>query len=222
MENLQISKRLMSSKQIAERTGKRHDHVIRDIRNMIIELDSPHLGDDDYKIIKDSREYDSEILLNERLSLCLASGYSVALRMAIIDDWARLKITVLIPETYGQALIEAGRLALELESKNLLIEKMQPKVDFYDTVTDSKDAIDLGTASKVLAMGYGRTILFRKLREKGILMKNNIPYQDGIDKGWFRLIETSWSKPNGDSHVYFKTLVFQKGLDEIRKLLSEK
>ena len=116
--------------------------------------------------------------------------------------------------------MEAGRLALEIESKNLLIETMQPKVDFYDTVTDSKDAIDLGTASKVLKLGYGRTTLFKNLREKGVLMRNNIPYQDKVDCGWFRVIETSWSKPNGDSHVYCKTLVLQKGLDGIRRLLS--
>jgi len=125
-----------------------------------------------------------------------------------------------IPTSYAQALLEAGRLALEIESKNLLIEEMQPKVDFYNTVTNSKDAIDLGTASKVLKLGYGRTTLFKNLRDIGILMKNNIPYQEKVDAGWFQVVETSWSKPNGDSHLYCKTLVLQKGLDGIRRLLA--
>lgn len=88
------SNNLMSSKRIAEKTGKRHDNVIRDINKMLIELrteDSSNLRDNEYQEVEDQRGYVSEIFLNERLCLCLASGYSIALRMAIIDDWAEMK-----------------------------------------------------------------------------------------------------------------------------------
>jgi phage regulator Rha-like protein len=84
----------MSSKRIAEKTGKQHAHVLRDIRSMLDELskiDNPNLDDTKYQIVADERGYTSEIKLNERLSLCLAAGYSVVLRMAIIDDWAQMK-----------------------------------------------------------------------------------------------------------------------------------
>jgi phage antirepressor YoqD-like protein len=223
-EIIKSNGKLMSSKRIAERTGKQHSHVIRDIRNMVSELekDNPKMDSADYQVvIHPTTNLTSEILLNERLSLCLASGYSIPLRMAIIDDWGKMKAENTIPATYAQALLEAGRLALEIENKNILIEEMKPKADFYDVVTDSKDAVDLGIASKVLKLGYGRTTLFKNLRDEGVLMKNNIPYQEKVDAGWFTVVETSWSKPNGDSHIYYKTFVLQKGLDGIRKLLTK-
>jgi anti-repressor protein len=125
-----------------------------------------------------------------------------------------------VPQSYAAALLEAGRIALELENTQAKLLEAQPKVEFYDAVTESTDCIDLGTAAKVLNIGFGRTTMFEKLRELKVLMPNNQPYQSEIDNGNFRVIETKWSKPNGDTHVYFKTMVFQKGLDYIRKLLQ--
>jgi len=40
---IQNSEKTMSSKRIAEKTGKLHSHVLRDIRNMVDELDNPIL-----------------------------------------------------------------------------------------------------------------------------------------------------------------------------------
>ena len=48
-------------------------------------------------------------------------------------------------------------LALESEEKRLLAEakivELQPKADFYDCVTDSKDTCDISTVAKVLDLG---------------------------------------------------------------------
>lgn len=85
---------MMSSKRIAEKTGKEHSNVLRDIRNMIGELSESqdsNLNPDEYEEVKARNGMTAEILLNERLSLCLASGYSISLRMMIIDDWALMK-----------------------------------------------------------------------------------------------------------------------------------
>lgn len=112
------------------------------------------------------------------------------------------------------------KLALENQHLKALRDADQPKVEFYEAVTGSSDVTDLGTVAKLLNIpGLGRTKLFAQLREKRILMKNNRPYQAYVDRGWFRVVESKWTNPNGTQHVYFKTVVFQKGVAGIRELL---
>jgi phage antirepressor YoqD-like protein len=95
-----------------------------------------------------------------------------------------------------------------------------PKVEFYNAVTDSTDAIDIGEAAKVLNLEFGRNKLFEFLREQGILMHDNIPYQKYIDAGYFRVIESRYTIPTGETKISLKTVVYQIGLDYIRKLVS--
>jgi len=99
------------------------------------------------------------------------------------------------------------------------IETDKPKVEFFDQVADSKDAVDLGTAARVLNMGIGRNRLFEILRDNKILMDNNQPYQKYIDRGYFRTVEQKYTKPDGTTCISIKTLVYQRGLDYIRKIL---
>jgi phage antirepressor YoqD-like protein len=102
------------------------------------------------------------------------------------------------------------------------LDEAKPKVEFYDAVTGSKDAIDIGIVAKVLDVGIGRNQLFQFLRDNNILMKNNIPYQRYIDAEFFRVIESKYVMPDGENKISFKTLVYQIGVDYIRKLLKEK
>lgn len=117
----------------------------------------------------------------------------------------------------------ATRLKEEMEGRakaERQIEQDKPKVEFFDQVAESKDAIDLGTAAKVLNMGIGRNRLFEVLRDKRILMNDNKPYQNYIDRGYFRVIEQKYTKPDGSTNISIKTLVYQRGLDYIRKVLT--
>ena len=111
--------------------------------------------------------------------------------------------------------------AKQLESYQKEIALLKPKAEFFDQVADSKTAIEIGEAAKVLNMGIGRNKLFQFLREQGILMNNNQPYQQYIDRGYFRVIEQKYTKPDGTTHINIKTLVYQRGLDYIRKLLKK-
>lgn len=126
----------------------------------------------------------------------------------------------MIPKTYPEAL---RALADETEKRQAIeaqIATMLPKAEFFDAVADSKDAFDIGSAAKVLNMGIGRNRLFEFLRDKQVLMDNNQPYQTYVDRGYFRTIEQKYNKPDGSTQINIKTLVYQKGLDFIRKLLS--
>lgn len=101
-------------------------------------------------------------------------------------------------------------------------ERMKPKAEFFDAVTDSKDAIDMGQVAKVLNYpGIGRNKLFEILRDNGILQQNNQPYQKYIDCGYFRVIEQKYEVKPGEIRINIKTLVFQKGVDYIKKLLDK-
>lgn len=128
----------------------------------------------------------------------------------------------IIPRNYGEALLEAGRLALELENANAKILENKPKIDFYEAVTESKDTIDMGTVAKVLNFkSVGRNKLFEILRDEKVLMQNNQPFQKYIDLEWFRQVESKFNMPNGDVKINIKTVVFQKGLEGIRKVLKK-
>lgn len=80
----------MSSREIAELTGKRHDHVLRDVKRMLedLEEDLPKFG----AIYRDekNREY-PEYRLPKDLSICLVAGYDAKLRLTIIRRWEELE-----------------------------------------------------------------------------------------------------------------------------------
>lgn len=119
----------------------------------------------------------------------------------------------------------ATQLKEERQKRTMLEAKAQedaPKVEFFDAVADSKTAIPMGEVAKILDCNIGRNKLFSILRKKKVLMESNVPYQTYIDAGYFRVIETKYTKPNGDVCINVKTLVLQKGVDYIRKVLRKK
>lgn len=110
-----------------------------------------------------------------------------------------------------------------IENLNQQLLEAKPKVDFYNAVADSKTAIPMDQVAKVLSIpGVGRNKLFQLLRDMKVLQSNNIPYQEYVDRGYFRVIESKYTKPNGETNISIKTLVYQRGVDFIRKKLLQK
>lgn len=123
--------------------------------------------------------------------------------------------------TPEQIMARALRVADQtIASLNQKVLEMKPKAEFFDAVTDSKTAIPIGDVAKILDMGIGRNKLFEFMREEKILMPDNRPYQRYIDAGYFRVVEQKYDK-NGEVCINIKTLVFQKGIDFIRKRLEK-
>ena len=101
------------------------------------------------------------------------------------------------------------------------VERLRPAAMFAYQICSSKDAIDIGNCAKVLNRNIGRNNLFEFLRNKKILQQDNIPYQKFIDSGYFRVIETKYTIPSGETKISLKTLVLQKGVAYINKLLAK-
>ncbi len=125
-----------------------------------------------------------------------------------------------LPKTFSEALLLASKQAEQIEKQNQLLLEQKPKVEFFEAVTGSKDTVDIATVAKILNKKVGRNRLFEILRENNILMSNNMPYQKYVDSGYFRVIESKYTKPDGSVNVGLKTVVFQKGVSFINKVLE--
>lgn len=127
-----------------------------------------------------------------------------------------------LPKTYLEALKELVTVVEENERLSLENKEMKPKAEFFDEVAESKDAISIGDLAKVLAVkGMGRNNLFEFLRNNKVLMENNVPYQKYVDCNYFRVIEQKYMR-HGEPCIGIKTLVYQRGVDYVRKLLKAK
>ena len=96
---------------------------------------------------------------------------------------------------------------------NERIRNDEPKVKFADHVSDSTNLIDVNKMAKLCAdhgIRIGRNRLFAWMRSRGILMGGNIPYQEYIENGYFRVKESVY-ETNGQTRTYQQTFVTGKG-----------
>lgn len=104
---------------------------------------------------------------------------------------------------------------IELEAQNSL---MAPKAAFHDAVTEAVNTQTISEAAKVL--GMGPAILFKVLRDEGLLMRNNLPFQQQLDAGRFKVLAKSYKDSNGENRNYTQTVVTGKGLAFLQKRLA--
>jgi len=123
-----------------------------------------------------------------------------------------------LQKLYNQKEVEYKSIIAQKDNK---LTEQQPKVEFFDAVADSRDVIDMATVSKVLDCGMGRNQIFEILRTRGILQFNNVPYQKFIDAGMFRVVEQKYGMADGSVHINIKTLVYQRGVNYIRKIITK-
>jgi len=214
----------MSSIQISELTNKNHSDVKKDIRRILeeCEIDMRKFS----HVSKNHQNQSVEVYnLPERECMLVVAGYSSKYRLAIIDEWRMLRdeleINPRVPKTFREALLLAAEQQETIEKQALQIEVMKPKEHFFDQVTGSASCFDMADVAKVCNLGVGRNTLFQFLRKHKILRENNTPYQQYVDNGYFRVIESKYNKPDGSVHISLKTVVYQKGIDFIIKKFNK-
>ena len=139
MSKLAVVVTSMSSLEIAELTGKRHDHVMNDIRKMLEELEvlTPVFSG-----MRKVRGKEYEVFnLPKRETLILVSGYSVSMRASIIDRWQELETKELLEDerkaSRQQARLEAPLMTKALQDARARLGKESPPHVFsndYDMI----------------------------------------------------------------------------------------
>lgn len=213
----------ISSLEIAEITGKPHGNVLQDIRRI---LDEAGIGQQEFLSSYTNAQNKQQpcYLLPRRECDLVVSGYSVKYRLAIIDRWRELEAKQtgappmeILEDPNVLRLLLMGYAEKVIEQKAALA-LAAPKVEFYDTVTESGTVCSMAVASQVANLPFGRNTLFIKLREKGVLISTgdryNLPKQEFIERGYFTVKENNFEHPTtGEVIIKFTTQVTQRGID---------
>ncbi|QCG76483.1 DNA-binding protein [Klebsiella phage vB_KpnM_FZ14] len=194
----------MSSREIAELTGKEHKHIIRDIRTIIAQLkDGPNLDHEEFQSLTDNRGYTSEYLLTKNQTLLLMTGYNIPLRQKLINRWQELENASKqqLPDFTNPA--EAARAwAAEYEQKLIAQEKLSvaaPKADVYDRIVERNG---LYNATQI-AQKFGQSAIWlnKQLASMDVynrsVKRGRVFQQWFIDKGYgiMRETENGFSQP---------------------------
>jgi Rha family phage regulatory protein len=158
----------MSSLQIAELTGKKHQHVLRDIRNLIEQgCTETNFGLSEY--IDPTGRTLPCYQLTKTGCLILASGYNAVLREKIINRWIELETAnanqYQVPTSFREALLLAAAQQEQIEEQQKLllaqgeqiaekdkaIAELHERTSYLDQILQSKSTV----TTTQIAQDYG-------------------------------------------------------------------
>lgn len=233
MHDLTTTPLTMTSREVADLTGKRHDNVMADIRKLLTELH----GEGGVLIFQDTQanpqngqEY-GIFKLPKRETLILVSGYSVTMRARIIDRWQELEAAppqALNPATLSRMqLIE---LAMQAEQERLAlehkVEALAPKAQALDRfATFAEGSMRISNAAK--ALQHQPKAFFRWLQEHQWIFRRPggsgwLAYQSRIQVGYLEHKVTTVERGDGSEKVVEQVLVTAKGLAKLSEHLTMK
>jgi phage antirepressor YoqD-like protein len=215
-----LTRQLMSSREIADLTGKRHDNVKRDIVVMLKDLKADALKFEDIYLDGRNRQQ-VQYLLDREHTDCLLTGYSAELRMEVIRRWRELEARVIghvqIPADFAQALRLAADQVEHSRQLQEVIDRQAPKVAAIQRLAAAEGAICITDAAKHL--GISPSKLFDWMQANRWLYRRGgstrwIAMQPRIRSGYLKHKVTAL-KPDtetGIERAAFQPLVTPKGL----------
>jgi prophage antirepressor-like protein len=124
-----------------------------------------------------------------------------------------------LPQSYAEALRELAATVERNEVLEARVAEDAPKVEAYDQLMDADGYYSMESAAKMC--GIGRTTLYRRLREAGVIQPGStLPYQKHMHH--FVLTAGSWTDREGNVHPTQTTRVRPAGLAFVlRKIGAE-
>lgn len=144
----------------------------------------------------------------KELVYAYAMWISAAFHLRVIRAYDGMQLPA-VPQDFAAALRLAADQQDQIHRQRQQLLEQQPKVEFAEAVRSTVDGISIRDMAKLLGTGQNR--FFRQLRADRVLLEDNTPYQDYLDRGYFRLVEMPWRDEDGRVHISFKTLVTGKG-----------
>jgi phage antirepressor YoqD-like protein len=210
----------MSSREIAELTGKQHKNIRRDILAMLADLKVDALSFE--RTYKDAQNRNqAEYLLDREHTDCLLTGYSAELRMKVIRRWRELEARVIghvqIPADFAQALRLAADQVEHSRQLQEVIDRQAPKVAAIQRLAAAEGAICITDAAKHL--GISPSKLFDWMQANRWLYRRGgstrwIAMQPRIRSGYLKHKVTALKldTETGIERAAFQPLVTPKGL----------
>ena len=205
----------MSSREIAELVDSRHDSVKRTIERLVAQgvIESPPLVD--FKNINNvaGQEYVFSGEQGKRSSIIVVAQLSPEFTARLVDRWQELEAgqAPKVPQTYAQALLEAGRLAQLAEEQAQQLALAAPKVAFVDKYVQATGLFTFREVAKLLKANEARFrefLLNQKIMYRLGVGGDLTAYQNHADAGRFA-VKTNTAK-NG--HSYKRTMFTTKGV----------
>lgn len=216
----------MSSREIADLTGKRHDNVMRDTRATLIELygEGGLLSFEDTLLNDQNGQAYPIYRLPKRETLILVSGYSVAMRAKIIDRWQELEgrqsFDPSDPRQLLSTLIDYANSNIALQEQ---VAELAPKAEALDRIATADGSFCITDAAKTLQIQ--RKVLFAFLRSHRWIYTragggDEIAYQDKLAYGFLEHKTTTVHRSDGSERVTTQVRVTPKGLARLAKELE--
>lgn len=219
---------LVSSREVAERFGKRHADVLESIANISEQMSTAEfsvLFKHGYYKASNGKANPEYLLTRDGFSL-LAMGFtgSKALewKLKYLEAFNKMEEVIKtggVPhgkELIALAVIEAQKV---IEDQGRQIQELIPKGIFADSVAASHTTILVGELAKILkqnGVDTGQNRLFQWMRDNGYLINRkgtdySMPTQRSMEMGLFEIKETSISHSDGHITVNKTPKVTGKG-----------
>lgn len=114
----------------------------------------------------------------------------------------------------------------QMHTKLSILEKKlkesKEATEFVRRCLDSYALVDLFDVPEMLNIhGIDITELLSILRNSGVIDEKNMPLQEYVDKGWFRVDTHSYQDKTAGTVVHKRVFCYKLGINQIRKLLDK-